>query len=144
MCCCVADKVFFSIALYMGDGGYQVVRMLIISVRHFTAVRRARRNNGGVYKDTSENSDALGLGIKLQVRWLLDASCCGTTSRLAKLPTAAAGLTYSPVSHQAVTWVIWLIFLTVHRFVVRKILPCNLGILFRVRLMVMSLLKAPL
>ena len=55
----------------MGDGGYQVVRMLIISVRHFTAVRRARRNApDGKYVDTSENSDALGLGIKLQVRRL--------------------------------------------------------------------------
>ncbi len=60
-----ADKVFFSIALYMGDGGYQVVRMLIISYRHFMAVRRARKANGK-YEDTSENSDALGLGIKLQ------------------------------------------------------------------------------
>jgi hypothetical protein len=60
--------VFFSIALYMGDGGYQVVRMLIISVRHFTAVRRARRTApDGKYVDNSENSDALGLGIKLQV-----------------------------------------------------------------------------
>jgi len=62
-----ADKVFFSIALYMGDGGYQVVRMLIISYRHFMAVRRARKANGK-YEDTSENSDALGLGIKLQAR----------------------------------------------------------------------------
>ena len=61
-----ADKVFFSIALYMGDGGYQVVRMLIISVRHFRAVRAANRA-GGKYIDNSENSDALGLGIKLQV-----------------------------------------------------------------------------
>jgi len=62
-----ADKVFFSIALYMGDGGYQVVRMLIISARHFRATRAARRS-GNQYKDTSENSDALGLGIKLQAR----------------------------------------------------------------------------
>ena len=61
------DKVFFSIALYMGDGGYQVVRMLIISVRHFRATRAALRSNTK-YMDTSENSDALGLGIKLQVR----------------------------------------------------------------------------
>ena len=66
-CCCAADKVFFSIALYMGDGGYQVVRMLIISYRHFMAVRRACKANGK-YEDTSENSDALGLGIKLQAR----------------------------------------------------------------------------
>ena len=65
MRCVLADKVFFSIALYMGDGGYQVVRMLIISYRHFMAVRRARKANGK-YEDTSENSDALGLGIKLQ------------------------------------------------------------------------------
>ena len=51
----------------MGDGGYQVVRMLIISARHFRATRAARRS-GNQYKDTSENSDALGLGIKLQAR----------------------------------------------------------------------------
>ena len=51
----------------MGDGGYQVVRMLIISVRHFRAARAAQRS-GGKYIDTSENSDALGLGIKLQAR----------------------------------------------------------------------------
>jgi hypothetical protein len=54
----------------MGDGGYQVVRMLIISVRHFRAVRAANRA-GGKYEDNSENSDALGLGIKLQVRSVL-------------------------------------------------------------------------
>ena len=60
-----ADKVFFSIALYMGDGGYQVVRMLLISVRHFRATRAALKS-GNKYIDTSENSDALGLGIKLQ------------------------------------------------------------------------------
>ncbi len=34
--------MFFSIALYIGDGGYQVVRMLVMSVQHFMAVRRAR------------------------------------------------------------------------------------------------------
>ncbi len=51
----------------MGDGGYQVVRMLIISARHFRATRAARRS-GNAYKDNSENSDALGLGIKLQAR----------------------------------------------------------------------------
>ena len=59
--------MFFSIALYMGDGGYQVVRMLIISVRHFRATRAALKA-GSKYIDTSENSDALGLGIKLQAR----------------------------------------------------------------------------
>ena len=62
--------MFFSIALYMGDGGYQVVRMLIISVRHFRATRAALRS-GNKYIDNSENSDALGLGIKLQARSLL-------------------------------------------------------------------------
>jgi saccharopine dehydrogenase-like NADP-dependent oxidoreductase len=51
----------------MGDGGYQVVRMLIISFRHFRATRAALRS-GSKYIDTSENSDALGLGIKLQAR----------------------------------------------------------------------------
>ena len=51
----------------MGDGGYQVVRMLIISFRHFRA-HRAALKAGGQYKDNSENSDALGLGIKLQAR----------------------------------------------------------------------------
>lgn len=69
----IADKVFFSIALYMGDGGYQVVRMLIISYKHFMAVRRQSRASSK-FVDTSENSDALGLGIKLQAR--LREHCC--------------------------------------------------------------------
>ena len=152
MCCCVADKVFFSIALYMGDGGYQVVRMLIISVRHFTGCPpRAPQQRWYVYKDTSENSDALGLGIKLQVRILTGsmASCLMVlTSRLCtKLPgMLAAGLTYSPVSHHSQSHGSSGSSKPeqLHRLLSEMILPCRLGdLIYVVRLMVMSLLKAP-
>lgn len=56
--CCHA-QVFWSIALYLGDGGYQIVKMAVISYTHWLMQRR-----GANIGEPTEEDEKVGVGMR--------------------------------------------------------------------------------